>query len=104
MVSVATPLEASRDARRSFSRKRSIFPNYSWGDIRLETLHRHYQELARMARHEVDIRSSHSVEEAAARHAHKRRVTIGCRSGTDAGTAGFVTVGNMRETNAIEEA
>jgi low affinity Fe/Cu permease len=36
----------------------------SLGEAELEVLHRHYRKLADIARHEVDIRRSHSVEEA----------------------------------------
>jgi low affinity Fe/Cu permease len=38
----------------------------------LKVLRIHYQRLAEMARKEIDIRESHSVEEAEARHALKR--------------------------------
>jgi low affinity Fe/Cu permease len=39
----------------------------------LDTLHRHYAELARMAKRDGRITSSHSIEEAEARHARKQR-------------------------------
>jgi low affinity Fe/Cu permease len=39
----------------------------------VQTLHRHYNELAVLAREEREIMESHSVEEAASRHAQKRR-------------------------------
>jgi low affinity Fe/Cu permease len=39
----------------------------------LDALHAHYQELADMAKHESDLRKSHSVEEARARHQRKIR-------------------------------
>lgn len=38
----------------------------------LQILHQHYQRLAHMAQREVDIRQSHSVEEAEARHRAKK--------------------------------
>ena len=37
----------------------------------LETLHRFYSKLARMAKHDSDIRRSHSIEEAQQRHTRK---------------------------------
>ena len=40
----------------------------------LDTLHRHYAELARMAKRDGRITSSHSIEEAEARHVRKQRV------------------------------
>ena len=39
----------------------------------LSTLHRHYQVLAEMAKTDVDVRQSHSVDEAQARHQAKTR-------------------------------
>jgi low affinity Fe/Cu permease len=39
----------------------------------LDTLHRHFGELAKLARRETDVARSHSVEEAAARHDRKAR-------------------------------
>jgi low affinity Fe/Cu permease len=39
----------------------------------LDALHAHYQQLADMAKHERDLRKSHSVEEAEARHQRKAR-------------------------------
>ena len=39
----------------------------------LQTLECHYEELARLAREEVDITRSHSVEDARTRHTAKRR-------------------------------
>jgi low affinity Fe/Cu permease len=39
----------------------------------LSTLHRHYQALAEMSKKEVDVRQSHSVDEAEARHRAKAR-------------------------------
>ena len=38
----------------------------------LVTLRRHFQRLAEMAKNDADVRSSHSVEEAEARHEQKR--------------------------------
>ena len=38
----------------------------------LEILHRHYRRLAEMAKHDRGVQESHSIEEADARHAHKR--------------------------------
>jgi low affinity Fe/Cu permease len=49
--------------------------DHSEGEMR--TLHRHFSELARLARADAEITESHSVEEAQARHASKKR-----RSGT----------------------
>jgi low affinity Fe/Cu permease len=46
----------------------------------LSTLHRHYQALAEMAKTDADMRQSHSVDEAQARHrakAHHRRTKGG---------------------------
>jgi low affinity Fe/Cu permease len=42
-------------------------------EAELQILHRHYQRLVQMARHEGDVSSSHSVEEAETRHKLKRR-------------------------------
>jgi low affinity Fe/Cu permease len=39
----------------------------------LSTLHRHYQALAELARSDVDVHQSHSVDEAQARHRAKTR-------------------------------
>ena len=39
----------------------------------LEVLHQHYQHLAELARQELDICRSHSIDEAQARHRRKRR-------------------------------
>jgi low affinity Fe/Cu permease len=39
----------------------------------LETLHDYYSNLARMAKSDLDIRQSHSVDEAHVRHARKRK-------------------------------
>jgi low affinity Fe/Cu permease len=41
----------------------------------LETLHRFYSKLARMAKHDSDLRRSHSIEEAHQRHALKLKAT-----------------------------
>jgi low affinity Fe/Cu permease len=41
-------------------------------DEELEVLHKHYRELALMAKRESTITDSHSVDEAKARHARKR--------------------------------
>ncbi len=40
----------------------------------LDTLHRHYAELARMAKRDGHLTSSHSIEEAELRHVRKQRV------------------------------
>lgn len=40
----------------------------------LEVLHMHYRELAQLAKKESDIKATHSVEDAQARHATKRRL------------------------------
>jgi low affinity Fe/Cu permease len=42
-------------------------------DDDLEVLHRHYRELATMAKQESKITESHSVDEAKERHARKKR-------------------------------
>ena len=39
----------------------------------LEVLHHHYQALARMAKHDADIATSHSVDESKRRHHRKLR-------------------------------
>ena len=39
----------------------------------VETLHRHYRKLAQMTKRDNDIRHSHSIEEAEARHIAKHR-------------------------------
>jgi low affinity Fe/Cu permease len=41
----------------------------------LETLHRLYSKLARMAKHDSDIGKSHSIEEAQQRHTRKLKAT-----------------------------
>ena len=38
----------------------------------LQQLHEHYRRLAAMAKHDLDLRRSHSVEEAEARHQRKK--------------------------------
>ena len=38
----------------------------------LQLLHRHYKKLAAMAKHDIDIKQSHSIEEAESRHRKKR--------------------------------
>lgn len=43
----------------------------------LHTLHRHYAALARLAKEEADLRSSHSVEEAEGRHQAKTKPRSG---------------------------
>ncbi len=54
----------------------------------LMVLRRHYQELVKLARNEVDLGHSHSVEEARHRHSHKQRVrTTGRRVDSAAGPA-----------------
>jgi low affinity Fe/Cu permease len=45
----------------------------SLSEKELETLHRHYHELAKLACRAVDVTESHSVEEARARHSEKAR-------------------------------
>jgi low affinity Fe/Cu permease len=45
----------------------------SLSEKELDVLHRHYAELAALARSTADITESHSVEEARARHSAKRR-------------------------------
>ena len=47
----------------------------------LRTLHRHYAALARLAKEEADLFSSHSVEEAEGRHQAKTRAALGPRPG-----------------------
>lgn len=42
-------------------------------EVELEVLHRHYQQLAEMAKKEGPLSSTHSVEEAGARHHRKKR-------------------------------
>ena len=39
----------------------------------LKTLHRHFQKLAEMAKHDANLSESHSIEEAEARHHFKHR-------------------------------
>ncbi|MBD0373808.1 MAG: low affinity iron permease family protein [Pyrinomonadaceae bacterium] len=41
----------------------------------IETLHKHYQKLARMAKSDSNLSKSHSIEEAEARHERKRKKT-----------------------------
>jgi hypothetical protein len=41
-------------------------------EAELMTLHRHFQELARMAKRESTLTKSHSIEEARARHEGKK--------------------------------
>jgi low affinity Fe/Cu permease len=49
----------------------------------LETLHRHYGRLVRMARHDASLLESHSVEEAAVRHGLKSRGKTTGRKATE---------------------
>jgi low affinity Fe/Cu permease len=44
----------------------------SLSERELETLHLHYQRLARLAAQEGDLLTSHSIDEASRRHARKR--------------------------------
>lgn len=44
-----------------------------FSEAEIKVLHRHYAELARLARHEHDLTKSHSVEEATRRHEAKQR-------------------------------
>lgn len=46
----------------------------------LDTLHRHYRELARMAKRDDRVTKSHSIEEAEARHVRKLKVHRAVRS------------------------
>lgn len=41
----------------------------------LDTLHRHYRKLVAMAKKDIDLTLSHSIEEAEARHRTKRRAS-----------------------------
>jgi low affinity Fe/Cu permease len=43
----------------------------------LRVLHQHFRQLVVMAKKEIDLTSSHSVEEAQARHSHKVRAGAG---------------------------
>ncbi len=45
----------------------------------LETLHDHYRHLAELARQELEIKESHSIEEAGARHHRKRKLRLARR-------------------------
>ena len=45
----------------------------SLSEKELETLHRHYQQLAKLAAKEADVHLSHSIDEAERRHAVKTR-------------------------------
>jgi low affinity Fe/Cu permease len=45
----------------------------SLSEKELEVLHQHYRRLVEMAQHDEDLLSSHSVDEAGARHAAKRK-------------------------------
>jgi low affinity Fe/Cu permease len=45
----------------------------SLSEKELKVLHEHYQRLVEMAAHDEDLLSSHSVDEAGARHAAKRK-------------------------------
>ena len=42
-------------------------------EAELEALHRHFQELVRMAKREQNLTKSHSIEEARARHERKQK-------------------------------
>jgi low affinity Fe/Cu permease len=44
-------------------------------EAELDVLHHHYARLGAMAKRDVDLRQSHSVDEAAARHEMKRGLT-----------------------------
>lgn len=45
----------------------------SLSEEELRVLHRHYQQLAAMAKHDVDVKQSHSIEEAENRARHKTK-------------------------------
>ena len=51
----------------------------SLSEEELETIHRHYQRLALMAKREASITLSHSIEEAESRH--QRKASANSRSG-----------------------
>ena len=51
----------------------------------LRVLHAHYGRLVAMAKHELDLTRSHSVEEAETRHARKRRSITGDASRPERG-------------------
>jgi hypothetical protein len=46
-------------------------------EAELDTLHRHYRKLVAMARKDLKLTTSHSIEEAEARHESKRRARLG---------------------------
>jgi low affinity Fe/Cu permease len=46
-------------------------------EAELDTLHRHYRKLVAMAKKDIKLTASHSVEEAEARHESKRRARQG---------------------------
>jgi low affinity Fe/Cu permease len=52
-----------------------LIESESLPESELNTLRRHYRELAELARHDADVTESHSVEEARQRHSSKRRVS-----------------------------
>lgn len=43
----------------------------SLSELELQTIHRHFTELAALVERETDLRQSHSIDEAAARHQEK---------------------------------
>ena len=49
----------------------------SLSERELRQLHKFYSELALLCRQEVDIKESHSVEEARQKHSHKRHAKVG---------------------------
>jgi len=50
-----------------------LIDSEAFSEKELETLQRHYRELARLARETGDVTESHSVEEARERHSRKHR-------------------------------
>jgi low affinity Fe/Cu permease len=43
-------------------------------EAELQTLHQHYRRLVEMAKHDLKVTQSHSIEEAEARHELKRQI------------------------------
>ena len=66
--------ETERDRGRHPGASNRLIDVEALSEKELNVLHEHYQRLATMAKGDIDIRSSHSVEEAETRHKRKRPV------------------------------
>ena len=65
--------EAQRDRRRDRGASNRLIPVEDLSEKDLAVIHAHYRKLADMAKSDLSILQSHSIDEAEARHERKRR-------------------------------